>query len=100
LNDHQSVHNLEIYNCNPTIAGGRFYNRLPAHIKLIKDNLFYRRQLKQLLVKGCYYSVEEYMCVCVYDDSASILCITFKFHYLSIRGILIFATNAVLELKL
>jgi hypothetical protein len=34
------------------------------------------------------------------DDSASILCITFKFHYLSITGILIFATNAVLELKL
>jgi hypothetical protein len=38
LNYRQSAHNLEIYNCRPTIAGGRFYNRLPAHIKLIKDD--------------------------------------------------------------
>jgi hypothetical protein len=62
LNYHQSAHNLKIYNCRPTIAGGKFYNRLPAHTKLIKDNLLFRRHLKQLLIKGCYYSVEEYMC--------------------------------------
>jgi hypothetical protein len=62
LNYHQSAHNCEIYNCRPAVAGGKFYNRLPAHIKLIKDNLLFRRQLKQLLIKGCYYSVEEYMC--------------------------------------
>jgi hypothetical protein len=62
LDYHQWEHNLEIYNCRPTIAGGTFYNRLPAHIKQIKDNLLFRRQLKQFLIKGCYYSVEEYMC--------------------------------------
>jgi hypothetical protein len=62
LNYRQSAHNCEIYNCRPTIAGGKFYNRLRVRIKLIKDNLLFRRQLKQLLIKGCYYSVEEYMC--------------------------------------
>jgi hypothetical protein len=46
----------------PTIAEGRFSNRLSAHIKVIKDDLLIRRQLIQLLIKGCYYSVEEYMC--------------------------------------
>jgi hypothetical protein len=52
--------------CRPTIAGVRFYNRLPTHIKLIKDNFLFGRQLKQLLTKGCYYSGKEYMC----DDFA------------------------------
>jgi hypothetical protein len=44
--NHQLVHNREIYNCRQTTARGKFYNRLPAYIKLIKDNLLFRRQLK------------------------------------------------------
>jgi hypothetical protein len=61
LNYCHSAHNHEIYNLRQTIAGSK-YNRLPAHTKLIKDNLLFRRQLKQLLIKVCCYSVGEYMC--------------------------------------
>lgn len=46
LNYHQSAHNLEVSISRPSIAGDEFYNRLPAHIKLNKDNFLFRRQLK------------------------------------------------------
>jgi hypothetical protein len=61
LDYHQYVHKLGIHNSRPTIAGGKFYNKLPAHIKQIKDNGLFKRKLKQLLINGCYYSVEEFM---------------------------------------
>jgi hypothetical protein len=69
--------------CRPTVAGGGFYNRLPAHINLIKDNLLFRRQLKQLLIKGCYYSFEEYMCVMTARNT--------HYQYFSVISIVIFS---------
>jgi hypothetical protein len=38
LDYHQYVHKLGIHNSRPTIAGGKFYNKLPAYIKQIKDS--------------------------------------------------------------
>jgi hypothetical protein len=61
LDYHQYVHKLEIHNSRPTIAGGKFYNKLPAYIKQNKDNGLFKRNLKQLLINGCYYSDEEFM---------------------------------------
>jgi hypothetical protein len=58
---HPLVHNLELYKCRTTIAGDKFY-MLHACTKLNKENLLFRRTLKQLLIKACSYSVEEYMC--------------------------------------
>jgi hypothetical protein len=52
LNYSQYLHNLDVYNCRPTVAGDKFYNVLHARIKLIKDNLLFRIQVKQLLIKG------------------------------------------------
>jgi hypothetical protein len=61
LHYHQYVHTLGIHNSRPTIAGGNFYNKLPAYIKQIKDKSLFRRKLKQLLINGCYYYTEDFM---------------------------------------
>jgi hypothetical protein len=58
---HHLPHNLEIYNSRPTIGGCKLYNKLPAHIKLIRDDRLFKKKLKKLFLKGCYYSVEEYI---------------------------------------
>jgi hypothetical protein len=58
---HQPPHNPEICNSRPAIAGCKLYNKLPAHIKLIRDDQLFKRKLKELLLKGCYYSIEEYV---------------------------------------
>jgi hypothetical protein len=34
---------------------------LPAYIQKIKDKHLFERKLKQLLVNGCYYSVEDFI---------------------------------------
>jgi hypothetical protein len=56
LDYHQYVHRLVIVG---PIAGCKFYNKLPAYIKQIKDNPLFKRKLKQLLINGCYYSIKE-----------------------------------------
>jgi hypothetical protein len=61
LDYYQYVHKLGIHNSRPNIAGGKFYNKLSAYIKQIKDNGLFKRMLKQLLINGCYYSVQEFM---------------------------------------
>jgi hypothetical protein len=38
LNYYQYVHKLGIHSSRPTIAGGKYYNILPAYIRQIKDN--------------------------------------------------------------
>jgi hypothetical protein len=34
---------------------------LPNNIKQITNNNQFARELKKLLIKGCYYSTEEYL---------------------------------------
>jgi hypothetical protein len=49
------VHNLELYNSKPPVAGCIFYN-----MKQIENNQF-ARELKKSLIKGCYYSIQDYL---------------------------------------
>jgi hypothetical protein len=35
---HQHVHNLELYDSKPTVAGCNFYNKLPIGIKQIRNS--------------------------------------------------------------
>jgi hypothetical protein len=42
-------------------AGGRFFNNLPTYVKQIKQNSLFKRKLKQLLINGCRYSVEDFI---------------------------------------
>jgi hypothetical protein len=58
---HKYVRNLELYNSKPSIAGCIFYNKLPNNIKQIENKNWFKRELKKLLIKGCYYSIEDYM---------------------------------------
>jgi hypothetical protein len=41
--------------------GTFFYNKLPNNIKQITNNNQLARELKKLLIKGCYYSIQEYL---------------------------------------
>jgi hypothetical protein len=41
---HQLPHNLEIYNNRSAIAGCKLYNKLPAHIKLIRDDRLFKKK--------------------------------------------------------
>jgi hypothetical protein len=55
------VHRLGIHNSRLTTAGCKFCNKPPAYIKQIKDNPLFKRKLKQLLINGCYYSIENFI---------------------------------------
>jgi hypothetical protein len=57
---HKHVHNLELYNSKPSVAGCIFYNKLP-NIKQIENKNQFTRKLKKLLIKGRYYSIEDYL---------------------------------------
>jgi hypothetical protein len=61
LHYHQYVCKLGIHNSRLTIAGGKFYNKLPAHIIQIKVKHLFKMKLMQLLINGCYCSVEDFM---------------------------------------
>jgi hypothetical protein len=58
---HRHGHNLELYNSKPSVAGCIFYNKLPNNIKQITNNNQFARELKKLQIKGCYYSIQEYL---------------------------------------
>jgi hypothetical protein len=58
---HRYGYNLELYNSKPSVAGCIFYNKLPNNIKQITNNNQFARELKKLLIKGCYYSMQEYL---------------------------------------
>jgi hypothetical protein len=55
------MHNLELYNSKPSVAGCIFYNKLPNNVKQIENNNHFARELKTLLIKGCYYSIQDYL---------------------------------------
>jgi hypothetical protein len=54
-------HNLELYNREPSVAGCIFYNKLYDNIKQIQNKIQFTRELKKLLIKGYYYTVEDYL---------------------------------------
>jgi hypothetical protein len=54
---HKYVH----YSSKPSVAGCIFYNKLPNNIKQIENKNQFTRELKKLLIKGCYYSIEDYL---------------------------------------
>jgi hypothetical protein len=58
---HKYGHNLELYNNKPSVAACIFYNKLPSNIKQIENKNHFERELKKLLIKGCYYSIEDYL---------------------------------------
>jgi hypothetical protein len=58
---HRHVHNLELNNSTPLIAGCIFYNNLSNNIKRTENNKRFKKELKGLLIKGCYYSTEHYI---------------------------------------
>jgi hypothetical protein len=74
---HKYGHNLELYNGKPSVAGCMFYNKLPNNIKHTENNNQFARELKKLLIKGCYY----YYCwtknsqLLTTDTSRSLQCI-------------------------
>jgi hypothetical protein len=57
---HKYGHNLELYNSKPSVAGCIFCNKLPNNIKQIENNNQFARELKKLLIKGCYYPIQSY----------------------------------------
>jgi hypothetical protein len=58
---HKYMHNFEFYNSKPSVAGCIFYNILPINIKQIENNNRFARKLNKLLIKGCYYSIQDYL---------------------------------------
>jgi hypothetical protein len=56
---HKYMHNLELYNSKPSVALCIFYNNLYNNIKQIENQ--FARELKKLLIKGCYYSIQGYL---------------------------------------
>jgi hypothetical protein len=49
---HKYVHNLELYNIKPSVAGCIFYNKLRNNKKQIENKNQFTRELKKLLIKG------------------------------------------------
>jgi hypothetical protein len=45
----------------PSGTGCIFHNKLPNNIKLIGNNIHCKKDLKDLLSKGSYYSIEDYL---------------------------------------
>jgi thioredoxin-related protein len=44
-----------------TVAGCIFCNKLPNNIKQINNNNQFKKELKELLIKGCYYLTDDYL---------------------------------------
>jgi exonuclease III len=58
---HKCARNLDLYNSKPSVAGCTFYNKLPNYVKQLENRNQLIRELKRLLIKGSYYSIEEYI---------------------------------------
>jgi hypothetical protein len=52
---HKYVHKLELCNSKLSVAGSIFYEKLPNNIKQMETKIQFTRELKKLLIKGCYY---------------------------------------------
>jgi hypothetical protein len=58
---HKYVHGMDLYNSKPSVAGCRFCNKLPKNIKHIDNENQFTRDLKTFLIKGCFYSTDDYL---------------------------------------
>jgi hypothetical protein len=54
-------HNVEIYNSKPSAAGYIYYSKLPNNIQQIENINQFKKKLKELLIKGCYYTIDDYL---------------------------------------
>lgn len=52
---------LNIYRHSSRYQAARLYNRLPMELKTINKLSIFKRKLKSLLVRKCYYSVGDYL---------------------------------------
>jgi hypothetical protein len=50
---------LTVYTIKPIVPCGTRVKKLSAPTKLIKDQMYLRKKLMSVAVKGCYYSSEE-----------------------------------------
>jgi hypothetical protein len=55
------VYNLEIYNSKPSVAGCIYNNKLPNNIKQIENINQFKKKFKELPIKGCHYTIEDYL---------------------------------------
>jgi hypothetical protein len=55
------VNNLELYKNTPSVAGCIFCNKLPNNIKQTGNKNQLKKESKDLLIMGCYYSIEDYL---------------------------------------
>jgi hypothetical protein len=60
-NYHKYLHGIDLYNSKPSVAGCRFYNKLLKNIKQIDNKNQFTRELKEFLIKGCFYSIDDYL---------------------------------------
>jgi hypothetical protein len=61
-NDYKKyVHGMDLYNSKRSVAGCRFYNKLPKNIKQIDNKNQFTRELKKFLIKECFYSIDDYL---------------------------------------
>ena len=58
---HIHGHNLEVYNSKPSVADCSYCNKLPNNIKQIENIDQFKKKLKELLIKLCYYTLEDYL---------------------------------------
>jgi hypothetical protein len=49
---HKYVYGMDLYNSKPSVAGCRFYNKLPKNIKQIENKNQFTKELKKSLIKG------------------------------------------------
>lgn len=54
-------HRTSNYECSPEYSAIILYNRLPQNMKNITNKKTFKKTLKDLLIKNCYYSVEEFL---------------------------------------
>lgn len=54
-------HRTSSYKRSPEYNAITLFNKLPQHIKNISNILIYKKAIKNLLLKNCYYSIEEYL---------------------------------------
>jgi hypothetical protein len=58
---HIDGYNLEIYNSKPSVAGCIYYNKFSNNNKQIENINQFKKKLKELLIKGCYNTIEDYL---------------------------------------
>jgi hypothetical protein len=70
VHDHNTRHNTDLHTIrhrskltqvNSNYINSKLFNRLPKHIKSIKNNHNFLNSLKQFLLTNAFYSVDEYL---------------------------------------